>query len=554
MVFHSPYPAIAELPTQDLPSFVFEYADKYSLFGRNPELVALSEGSVSLTFAELRQTASRFASGLINNLKLQRGDIILVLLPNTVYYVSIVLGAQMAGLVCTTANPEYIESEVAHVVGLCKPKAVITVAANVALVQGSLLVSGVVVPRERILTLDGGPENNFTVILSDQPYEQMRITTQKEAQETPAFIVLSSGTTGLSKGVVLSHSNVIANMLQNTIVEEYDSSVCLANITVKNRALISCLPCFHIYGLVIMLLYSVAKGHHQVVMPKYDLELFCQLVAKHKAASAHLVPLIIIQLAKNPIVNNYDLSSLVYILSGAAPLTNETQSEIQRRLGCHVMQAYGMSEASPVTHRGPTDGVPVGSVGYLLPSMQCKVIDDQGNELGVGEAGEICTRGPNIMLGYLNDPQATAQTIDKDGFIHSGDIGYVNSRGCYFISDRKKELIKYKAFQIAPAEIEGILVAHPAVLDAAVIPVFDHAQETEVPKAFVVIRPGLMHPDIADEVKEWLTFRVVHYKTLRGGVEVIDVIPKTASGKILRRVLKEREATKLKQQSLWPKL
>ncbi|KAJ2829904.1 hypothetical protein IWW50_000589, partial [Coemansia erecta] len=148
--------------------------------------------------------------------------------------------------------------------------------------------------------------------------------------------------------------------------------------------------------------------------------------------------------------------------------------------------------------------------------------------------------GPNIMMGYLNNPEATANTI-KDGFLHTGDIGYVDENGFYFISDRKKELVKYKGLQVAPAELEGLLMDHPAVLDAAVIPVFDHTQETEVPKAFVVVNPSFSNPRIAQEIEEWISKHVANYKTLRGGVEIIDSIPKSASGKILRRVLKDRE-------------
>ncbi|KAJ2561674.1 hypothetical protein GGH12_003815 [Coemansia sp. RSA 1822] len=546
-MFASPFADIL-LPTQDLPSFLFEYADRHSVFGNNPDHVAFSDDTSTLTYAELRQQSHMFASGLVNHMQLPKGRNIAILLPNTNSYPVVVLGSLMAGMVCALANPAYAIDELQHFLRQVDAVAVVTTSDLVPLVLKALSRVGMTISRDRILTIDGSSDN-IRHCMVGTPYSQFRITSSDKAQ-TPAFILQSSGTTGLPKGMVLSHSNVVSNILQNIAFEANDAIISAAERVQTQQTHIVCLPFFHSYGLVLMLLVPVAKGHRQLIMRTFDLEQMCQLIETHSISVAHLVPPIIIQLAKAPVVGKYNLSSLVFISCGAAPLTRETQCIIQKRIGCAVTQAYGLSEASPVTHRSPTSGAPAGSVGALVPSMQCKIIDENGKLLGKMQPGELCVRGPNVMLGYLNNSEATAQTI-KDGFLHTGDIGYVDNSGFYFISDRKKELIKYKGFQVAPAELEGLLLDHPAVLDAAVIPVFDHIHETEVPKAFIVVNPLLVSPTLAQEINDWLTKRVASYKVLRGGVEIVDTIPKSASGKILRRILKDRERAR---RNNWPKL
>ncbi|KAJ1792661.1 hypothetical protein LPJ62_000718 [Coemansia sp. RSA 2167] len=538
MLFTSPYKDIS-LPTQDLPSFLFEYADRHSIFGNNPDHVTFSDNTSTLTYAELRQQSHMFASGLVNRLQLPKQSNIGILLPNTTKYPVVVLGSLMAGMVCALANPAYAVGELQHFLQQVDAALVVTTCELVPIVLDALNQTNLNMSRDRILTIDG-TSNNIQHCMVGTPYSQFRITSMEKAQATPAFILQSSGTTGMPKGMVLSHSNVVCNILQNIAFEACDSIISAGEHNVTQQTHVVCLPFFHSYGLVLMLLVPVAKGHRQLIMRTFDLEQMCKLIETHSVSVAHLVPPIIIQLAKSPVVEKYDLSSLVFISCGAAPLTRETQSIIQKRIGCAVTQAYGLSEASPVTHRSPTLGAPAGSVGYLVPSMQCKIIDESGNVLGKMQPGELCVRGPNVMLGYLNDPEATAESI-KNGFLHTGDIGYVDNNGFYFISDRKKELIKYKGFQVAPAELEGVLLDHSAVLDAAVIPVFDRIHETEVPKAFIVVDPKMASSMLAQEINEWLTKRVATYKLLRGGVEIVDNIPKSASGKILRRVLKDRE-------------
>jgi len=253
------------------------------------------------------------------------------------------------------------------------------------------------------------------------------------------------------------------------------------------------------------------------------------------------VPPIVLKLAKEPLVDKYDLSSLKMVFSGAAPLGPELSRECMERIGCGIRQGYGMTETSPVTHSSPADPtkVKLGSVGPPAPNTECKLIDPAtGAECAPHEEGEVCVRGPQNMRGYLNNPEATARTIDADGWLHTGDIGYADEDGHFFIVDRVKELIKYKGFQVAPAELEAVLLTHPAVADAAVIPCRD-VEAGEVPKAFVVLKGEAT----ADEVMEFVAERVAPHKKIRA-LEFIEQIPKSLSGKILRRVLIEKERAK----------
>jgi 4-coumarate--CoA ligase len=280
------------------------------------------------------------------------------------------------------------------------------------------------------------------------------------------------------------------------------------------------------------------NGGTAVTMPRFDLEEFLRIIQEHKVTRAYVVPPIVLALAKHPMVDHYDLSSLRSVFSGAAPLGAELAAEASARIGCEVVQGYGLTETSPVTHATPPGQFKPGSIGVAISNTDCRVVDPDGNDLGVDEDGEIWIRGPQVMKGYLNNPGATAATIDEDGWLHTGDIGHVDADGHWYIVDRLKELIKYKGFQVPPAELEGLLLTHPAVADAAVIPVPDE-EAGEVPKAFVVLKPGA--EATPEEIREHVAGHVAHYKQIRY-LDIIDEIPKSASGKILRRILKDREA------------
>jgi acyl-CoA synthetase (AMP-forming)/AMP-acid ligase II len=344
----------------------------------------------------------------------------------------------------------------------------------------------------------------------------------------------SSGTTGLPKGVMLTHRNIVANLAQLSRVEHGHL-----------KALVGVLPFFHIYGMVVIMMLGLAGGGTILVMPRFDMMEFLALVQKYRVTILPLVPPIVLGLVKHPAVAQADLSSVRLVFSGAAPLGEEMARALSTRLGCPVVQGYGMTEASPVTHLSPTRDAPFkpGSAGCIVPNTEVKIVDAGGAsdaELPVGKEGELWIRGPQIMKGYLNRPGETAESIDREGWYHTGDVGYVDDEGFFFIVDRTKELIKYKGLQVAPAELEALLLTHPAILDAAVVRKADE-EAGEVPKAYVVLKPDeTSKATPADAIMGWVAERVAPHKRIRD-LEFIDQIPKSASGKILRRVLIDRE-------------
>jgi len=301
-------------------------------------------------------------------------------------------------------------------------------------------------------------------------------------------------------------------------------------------ALLGVLPFFHIYGMVIILMHGFMRCATIVTMPKFEFEPFLKVLQDWPITSAHIVPPIVVALGKHPLVDNYKFPHLKYIFSGAAPLGPELTEAVEKRLNIKIRQGYGMTEASPATHYTVAGTERSGTVGQLMPSIEMRIIDPgSGNDVPTGQPGEVWVRGPNVMKGYLNNPEATARTVDADGWLHTGDIGRVDEDGYLTVVDRLKELIKVKGFQVAPAELESVLLKHPKIADVAVIPVADE-ESGEVPKAFIVRREALT----AEEVMEYLTPKVAHYKRVRH-VAFVDAIPKSPSGKILRRVLVEQE-------------
>lgn len=278
-------------------------------------------------------------------------------------------------------------------------------------------------------------------------------------------------------------------------------------------------------------------------MPKFDIEKFCATIQKHKITFAYVVPPVILLLGKHPVVDKYDLSSLRMMSSGAAPLTQELVEAVYKRLKVPIKQGYGLSETSPTTHTQPweTWDKTIGSVGRLLPNQTAKYMSAEQKEVPVGEVGELWVKGPNVFLGYHNNPEGTKNALTEDGYFKTGDVGYQDQDGNFFITDRVKELIKYKGFQVAPAELEGLLISHPKINDVAVIGIYNKEQATEIPRAYIVPRPGVEgNKATADDVIAWLQAKVANHKRLRGGVRFVDEVPKSASGKILRRVLKIR--------------
>ena len=276
-----------------------------------------------------------------------------------------------------------------------------------------------------------------------------------------------------------------------------------------------------------------------VTLPRFDLEQFLRVHQDYRITRSFVAPPIVLALAKHPLVDKFDLSALTQVLSGAAPLKADLAADCGRRLGCEVVQGYGMTELSPVSHCTPRGGFKPGSVGVTAPNTETRIVDPvRGTDQRTGEEGEIYVRGPQVMKGYLNNPQATAATIDPDGWLHTGDLGHIDADGHLYVTDRLKELIKYKGFQVPPAELEAVLLRHPEVTDAAVIGLPDE-EAGEIPVGYVTLRPGSSSSPA--EIVRFVSSQVAGYKQIRR-LEVIEAIPKSPSGKILRRILRDAAA------------
>ncbi len=523
MIFRSPHPDV-EIPEVPLSEYVFENAGQY---GDKPALIEGLTGR-TLTYAQLHDSIRRAAAGLARR-GLKKGEVLAILSPNVPEYLVAFHAVASLGAVATTVNPLYTVEEVGKQLKDARAKYLVTIPQLLEKAREAAEGTSV----EEVFVFGEADGATPFASLLDADADGLPEVTWNTAEDIVA-LPYSSGTTGVCKGVMLTHRNIIANLAQMSGAGHDWSS----------DSLICVLPLFHIYGLVAVANYGLRCGSTIVTLPRFDFEQVLKFMQEYRVSVAHLVPPIVLAMTKHPAVEGFDLSALRMIFSGAAPLSESLARACTARFGCDVVQGYGMTETSPVTHvASPTTNKP-GSVGVCVPNMECKVIDlETGAELGEREEGEICVRGPQVMLGYLGRPDATAQTIDADGWLHTGDIGYADEDGFFFIVDRAKELIKYKGFQVAPAELEALLLTHPSVADAAVIPVNDD-EAGEIPKAFVVKRADIG----VDEIIAYVASRVAPHKKIRR-VEFIEQIPKSPSGKILRRLLVERERAGMTKQS-----
>ena len=498
MPISSPYPDI-EIPDVSLTEYVLGGAAER---GDKPALIDGPSGEVT-TYAELAERVRAVAGGLAEA-GIGRGDTVALLAPNSVqwpvaYHAAISLGATV-----TSINPLLRPSEVASQLQ--------TAEAGVVIVAEPLRPSLAESDVARVFTLEDLPAGA-------DPGEPAAVDPAGDL----AVLPFSSGTTGLSKGVMLTHRNLVANMEQTRALHRIDS----------DDTLIGVLPFFHIYGQIVVVNLGLAQGATIVVMPRFDMAQFLDLLEHHRVTRAHIAPPVVLGLAKAPGVEKRELA-LRIVISGAAPLDADLARQAGDRLGAPIRQGYGMTEASPVTHFASDDELEAqdpGSIGHVVPNTEARLVDPETGEDTDGD-GEIWIKGPQVMRGYLADEEATAATLTDDGWLKTGDVARLGEGRAFYVVDRVKELIKYKGYQVPPAELEALLVSHPAVKDAAVIPLRGDDGE-EVPKACVVCGEEIDD----DELMAWVAERVAPYKRIRA-VEVVDEIPKSASGKILRRLLR----------------
>lgn len=536
MTFASPYPEV-DIPETGVYDYLFG-----DLTEADADRVAMVDAptGAELTYRDLVTRIDAFAGALADR-GIGVGDVVGLLAPNSSGFAVAFHGILRAGATATTVNALFTAKDIAKQLTDAHAKMLITVSALLPQAAEGAQRAGLS-PGE-IVVLDGSGEaqegsgghpsaDDLLASGANAPAVQFDAATHLAA------LPYSSGTTGNPKGVMLTHRNLVSNVAQFRPVQGIAA----------DDVVLAVLPFFHIYGMTVLLNAALHARARLIVMPSFDLQAFLGNIAEFRCTMGFIAPPVAVALAKHPVVDQYDLSSLRVVMSGAAPLDEDLGHAVAKRIGCQVVQGYGMSELSPVSHCTPPDGgkqmfgvsAPLSSVGWTVPNSASKIIDPaSGAEIAVPESGrsqtgELWFRGPNVMAGYLGNDKATAETIDAEGFLHTGDMACVDADGCVYIVDRLKELIKYKGYQVPPAELEALLLTHPEIADAAVVGVLD-ADGEEIPKAFVVKQSGAELDEAA--VMEFVASQVAPYKKVRQ-VAFIDAVPKSASGKILRKDLR----------------
>ncbi|WP_099040143.1 4-coumarate--CoA ligase family protein [Mycobacterium neglectum] len=533
MSFASPFPEV-DIPSSSVYDFLFDGVDEADL-----DRVALidAKSGKQTTYREMIDRVDAFA-GALTGRGIGVGDVVGLLSPNSSGFAVAFHGILRSGATATTINALFTAKDIAKQLTDSNAKMLVTVTPLLA--QAKEAAAAVGLADSDLVVLDGdgheiaGHPNAADLMEQGLPAPDVSFAPSSHL----AVLPYSSGTTGNPKGVKLTHRNLVANVAQIRPLHGM----------VADDVVVAVLPFFHIYGMTVLLNAALHARARLVIMGSFDLNEFLANIANHKCTVAFIAPPVAVALAKHPLIDDYDLGSLKVVMSGAAPLDADLGQAVADRLGCRVVQGYGMSELSPVSHITPFDAgahemkltAPLSSVGWTVSNAASKIIDPEtGDEIdfpteGLSKTGELWFKGPNVMAGYLNNESATKETIDDDGWLHTGDLAQVDSNGCVYIVDRLKELIKYKGYQVPPAELEAVLLSHPAIADAAVVGVID-AEGEEVPKAFVVKQS---EADLGeDEVMEFVAGQVAPYKKVRQ-VAFIEAIPKSASGKILRKDLR----------------
>lgn len=514
MIIHSsPLPDV-DIPETAITGYVLREA------ARVPDRPALIDGPTgrTYTYAQLSGMIHSFAGGLQAR-GLGQGDTIALMSPNIPEFAIVFHGAAVAGVAVSTINPTYTAEEVRFQLTDSEAKMLITIAMFADVAAEASSGTGV---SEIVIIGDAVDGTTPIQELFGSPIAQVPVNPREDVVVLP----YSSGTTGFPKGVMLTHRNLIANLAQ---VED-------ALAIDDGEIVLAVLPFFHIYGMQVLMNEFLSRGATIVTVPRFDLEQCLGIIQERRITRLFAVPPIVLALAKHPLVDQYDLSSLKQVFSGAAPLSAELAQEAAARIDCEVVQGFGMTELSPVSHVTWPGQFKAGTVGLTIPNTECRIVDPEtGDDQGVGGVGELWVRGPQVMKGYLNNVEATALTIDDEGWLRTGDIATIDADGHVTIVDRLKELIKYKGFQVAPAELEALLLTHPAIADAAVIGIPDQ-EAGETPRAFVVLRPDAQVTDA--EITAFMQDKVATYKVVHD-IVFTDAIPKSASGKILRRLLRD---------------
>ncbi|MEN2738235.1 AMP-binding protein [Microbacterium sp. X-17] len=523
-MFRSRYPDV-EIPDVSIHDYLFADLDGEAL-----DRIAIVDGATGAetTYRQLVAQIGLFAGALAAR-GIGIGTRVGVLCPNVPAFATAFHGILRAGATATTINSLYTAEEIANQLEDAGADWLVTVSPLLPGAREAVARRGI--PADHLIVLDGVAGHPSLGDLLGEGHAAPDVGFDPATHL--AVLPYSSGTTGRPKGVMLTHRNLVANVAQLRPV---------LDVRGADRVL-AVLPFFHIYGMTVLLDFALRQRAGLVTMPKFELAEFLRVIAAHRTTWVFVAPPIAVALAKHPIVDQYDLSSVRVIFSGAAPLDGALAAAVAARLDCQVVQGYGMTETSPVVSLIPADRTEIdrSSIGPLVPNTEARLVDpDAGTDIappdeGASAPGELWVRGPQVMAGYLNRPEATAEMRDADGWLHTGDIATATADGVFRIVDRLKELIKYKGYQVAPAVLEAVLLEHPSIADAAVVGAADEDGQ-EVPKAFVVRQPDAELS--AGDVMAFVAARVAPHEKVRQ-VEFIDVIPKSSSGKILRKNLRE---------------
>ena len=542
-----PYP---EVP---LPQLLRDTAKKH------PDHVALIFEDYKITYRELDELVDRFATAL-HDLGISKGDVVALFLPNIPQFVITYYGILRVGGIVTAINPLYKEREVEYQLNNAEAKAIVTLDVlypTVKKVWKKTKVKSVIItslkdylpPVKRILgTLLGKiptakverePGVYFLKeLLARYPPEPPKV--EIDPKEDLAVLQYTGGTTGVPKGAMLTHYNLVANAI---------GAMYWLRAREAEDVHMGVLPLFHIYGMTTVMNSSIYGAGTVVLIPRFDPEKILSSIEKYKVTVFCGVPTLYAVLITHPKIDEYNLRSIKFCISGAAPLPPEVQKRFMELTGAVLVEGYGLTEASPVTHANPLDPtmktVKVGTIGIPWPDTDAKIVDPETGtkELPPGEVGELVVKGPQVMKGYWKMPEETKATL-RDGWLYTGDLATVDEDGYFRIVDRKKDLIKYKGYSVYPRELEDVLYEHPAVKLCAVVGKPDPVAG-EIPKAFIVLKPEYEGKVKEEEIIEWVKERVAPYKRIRE-VEFRRELPLTTVGKVLRRVLREEELKKAK--------
>ncbi len=538
MPFCSPYPDI-DIPKCNILTYIF--GDGQSLSDQ-PQWIDATDTSNSLSLPQMLSWVKRFAVGL-DRMGIPESSAVMVYCPNHIYVPMVYLAAAGSKRYFTGANPIYTENEVAH-----QMKAI---EAAIVLIHPSLLRTGIAAAKQANIPLDrvfqfsekecqpsrDGVQDWRIMLASENDSVSWRWDPLEGEHSVDKIccINFSSGTTGLPKGVCVTHHNLIANAAQ-AVFTKYDTEH--SKPRDPNERWLAMLPLYHAFG---QLWHISIAGRIRVpiyVMEKFVFEDFLKHIQNHNITGLQTVPPVVVMLSKRPETLRYNLSSLEWMLCGAAPLSKELQNDVSSKLGCVIVQGWGMTETAAVGMLIPGSMVDdTGSIGPPIPNTEVKLMAEDGAEvLDDGAPGELWVRGPQIMKEYWRNEQATKESKDEEGYFRTGDIA-IRRGNMYWIVDRLKELIKVNGLQAAPAELEAVLLEHKAVADAAVVGITVH--DEELPRAYVVLQGSAKGKVKEEDIQHFVADKVAKHKRLAGGIKFVDEVPKLPSGKIVRTLMKE---------------